>query len=147
MDKKFRAWDKATNRMLADGFHILGETNCFQVIEQKLMEEPLGRLTLDRLGDVEIVQWSGFRDRNGVDIYQGDLIEVERKDDKIIVECKLGTIERQMATGFLVQITGFYFEREDGCQTFPIVKNYCDKNDLDVFNVIGSIFTTPELLK
>jgi hypothetical protein len=88
----------------------------------------------------------GHPDRNGNLIWEGDLIEVERRDDKIVVECKFGTIERQMATGFLCDITGFYFEREDGCQTFPIKKNYKDGHDHQLFSVIGNVFDNPELL-
>jgi len=144
---KFRAWDTATNRMLVTGFNLLGEVTCFDIVSQKLMEEPLGRTTLDRIGDVEIMQFTGLKDRNSKEIYEGDIISVEREHDTILVECKFGTIERQMATGFLVDITGFYFERGDGCQTFPIKRNYKGVHDLEVFEVVGNIHETPELLE
>lgn len=75
MDKKFRAYDKATNRMLVEGFHILGEVNCFQIIEQKLMEESLGKYTLERIRDVEIMEWTGFLDKKVQDIYEGDILK------------------------------------------------------------------------
>lgn len=86
----------------------------------------------------------GYDDKNFKGIFQGDLIEVEREKDTIVVECKFGTIERQMATGFLCDITGFYFEREDGCQTFAIKKNYKGGHDHKLFFVIGNIHDNPK---
>lgn len=92
-------------------------------------------------------QYMGFQDKHGNRIYEGDIIQVQRQEDTIIVECKFGTITRQMATGWLVDITGFYFEREDGAQTFPIKTNYAGKHDFELFTVIGNIHEHPQLLQ
>ena len=140
MEIKFRAFDKksgimhydyAVNNLTDGGFNIafFHESSPLYMAQWELM------------------QWSTWKDKGGTDIYAGDLIAVERESDTIIVECKFGTIERQMATVFLVDITGFYLERNDGCQTFPIKRNYKGIHDLDVFTVIGNIYENPGLLQ
>lgn len=140
MEIKFRAFDKrsqimhydyAVNNLMDGGINVVffHESSPLYMAEWVLM------------------QWSTWNDKNGTNIYAGDLIEVERQYDKIIVECKFGTIERQMATGFLVDITGFYLERNDGCQTFPIKRNYKGVHDLDVFTVIGNRYEQPQFLQ
>lgn len=130
-----------------DKVWIIGYLSYPDAINAKIDDENVGFLGYDEF-EVEVStigQSSGLKDKNGKEIFEGDYISVERKDDNIIVECKFGTIERQMGTGFLCDITGFYFEREDGCQTFPIKKNYKDVHDLQVFSVIGNIHDNPEL--
>lgn len=70
----FRAFDKATNRMIAQDFTILGEVNCFQLIEQELMKNSIGKSTLERIGDVVIMQYTGKKDKNNTRIYQSDIV-------------------------------------------------------------------------
>lgn len=81
---KFRAWDGATNRMLETGFHVLGEVTAFGIIEQRLMEYPLGKTTLERIGDVVLMQFVGLKDRNGNDVYHKDYVLSGKK--RFVVE-------------------------------------------------------------
>lgn len=94
----------------------------------------------------------GRPDKNGVKIYQGDIIELINDEGvPIRVLCEYGTVQRRIVAGNgvanLCDITGFYFRTETGHNTFPIFENYLGKNDVEIFEVIGNIIDNPELFK
>lgn len=94
-----------------------------------------------------IGQFTELYDRNGKEIYEGDIINLINEDgDSINVVCEFGTARRKIFQN-VVDITGFYFKLSDGSKTFPIVCNYLGEHDLDLFEVIGNIYENPELLE
>lgn len=82
--------------------------------------------------------FSGFKDKNGTEIFQGDKIRVYLEDDDLEVVCCFGSAIRQIFENE-VEIMGFYFELDGGKKTFPITNNYAGKHDTQVFEVIGNI--------
>ena len=80
---KFRAWDKVAKKFLhpwPDGFHILGETTCFDMIGMQLKERNPEKTVLEMLNDVEIMQFTGLLDKHGTEIYEGDIVKINKNE-------------------------------------------------------------------
>lgn len=97
--------------------------------------------------DNTVGQYTGLKDRNGREIYEGDIINLTNTAGvSINVVCEFGTARRVIFEN-TVDITGCYFKLSNGEKTFPIVSNYAGKHDLDLFEIIGNIYENPELLE
>lgn len=132
---KFRAWDADRNRMVYD-FNAIGfpEYELLQTDTQRLMcgnymdngdwQEP------------ELMQYTGLKDKNGKEIYEGDYLTCDKDGFTGVVE-------------YQVQIPGFwlYSHREKLYREFKSIGAYGDENGIQIdVEIIGNIYECPTLL-
>lgn len=113
---KFRVWCKRINKMVS----------------------PQYAASLDEDGTMNIspfhilMQWTGLKDKNEVDVYEGDIVQNNSRRSQVL-DHKISKIVYRIK-GFWVEDESFGWEGE----------NLWDWNELEV---IGNIYQNPELLK
>jgi len=128
---KFRAWDKVSKKFLhpwPNGFHILGETTCFDLIGMQLKERSPEKTTLEMLNDVIITQFLEKKDCKAKEICEGDRVEFETET---------GTV-----TGII------FMDTEAGCWSIDYGNGKGDSVyaiGCNTLTVIGNVFENPEL--
>lgn len=127
---KFRAWHKEKKKMLSYG--ELFNIDCSG-------EYPFLALAAGHYEDcieplkVELMQYTGLQDTNGVDIYEGDIINAEYRNEWS-VEKIYGNVMFSDNGCFYLSVT------ENEGVIFPLL---CE----DTIEVIGNIYENPELLE
>jgi uncharacterized phage protein (TIGR01671 family) len=110
---KFRAWDKETKKIYIVNSLTLDFHYC-DLWDGNLNSEGIAR----NWDEVELMQYTGLKDKNGKEIYEGDIVKYKDKltlDEHII-------------------------EFENGRFGYPMA-------DYKFYEVIGNIYESPELLK
>jgi uncharacterized phage protein (TIGR01671 family) len=138
---KFRAWDERQKLMHYDFEFIRSGTSengsdwiVFKSDKNKLSDEPHPFNNPFFEQQLNIMQFTGLKDEEGVEIFEGDIIE---------------TIEQTMSQGDVL-VKGHVIFDQDGCWSldFP---DYGTTTGIGVFidmgmKVIGNIYETPQLL-
>lgn len=149
MMPKFRAWDNAVNKM----WNV--ETIYIEDEWVKVNDGSIYGITKDLVRDYVLMQSTGLKDKNGVEIYEGDIIEFEDEsfcypfDDEAIVE----TINR--AQVIIDKVKGIFLENFM-VKDSTIAKEYKYYYDLPtsektIFfkecSVVGNVFEDENLLE
>jgi uncharacterized phage protein (TIGR01671 family) len=114
---KFRAWDKKEKRMLpVDAVNFFNKS----IVSNRARGEHSG----GQLGfiEVELMQYTGLKDKNGKEIYEGDIIKSGNGALGVVKWRHFG-FEQDM-----IKTLGWWVIQEDG-------------------EVIGNIYENPELLE
>ena len=133
-DIKFRAWDKQTKRLYqVQTLQFYGTNNTVDACWTNGVdfdgESTLGEPELNNLHNLELMQYTGMKDVNGVEIYEGDIIreDIEKDGPPIIVS--------------VVWEEGAFYGKERTHNPEYIAKEFLNGK------VIGNIYENQELLE
>jgi uncharacterized phage protein (TIGR01671 family) len=132
---KFRAWDKIKNEMCMVTELGFDSDSNFEVWEAILSNRHASSpCTKNDTGNSYIMQYTGLKDKNGKEIYEGDIVQRE-----YFVMCKEQEYKRGKIIGnSIISFTDGSFL----CGDFPLYDT-----PLSILKVIGNIYENPELLK
>lgn len=124
---KFRAWDKRNNRMYFGWGCYTDQSNIQHVITD----------TGERVSG-ELMQFTGLLDKNGKDIYEGDIVKYNSKTKESRSENWVGPIVIEWRP----EEAKFDFKDKNSDSGWSIFGlHYCS------YEIIGNIYENPELLK
>ena len=130
---KFRAWNKKEKYMeIADDLQMFSNDLSIGIPSKDYFL---------RKDDVELMQYTGLNDKNGKEIYEGDIVKIYGHCfDFGFKQEEIGQIK------FIHGAFGFYREKSKNEYCFNNLETEEAYGELDYYEVIGNIYDNPELL-
>lgn len=117
---KYRAWDKEKKKMITDDLFISSDGDVYELANTNY-DTP--HTEIERLGNIILMQSTGLKDKNGVEIFEGDVL-VEGYGFYLVT--------------WLKEESRFMLTAEDFCLPMTSARN---------MKVCGNKYANPELLK
>ena len=154
---KFRTWDKKNKEMYYIGQEFDDEYGCAPYLEINKNGEwywewgdASDEFDLDNKIGI-LMQYTGLKDKNGKEIYEGDIVkgtwsdysEKERPDlwTTMVIKFGEGEVDASDYEEYSIDIIGFYTEYLSGCDTRPSSILFYKK-----LEIIGNIHENKDLL-
>ena len=130
MKLKFRAWHRELGRMM------LIKNMWFQddkVEELELNDTVMNDFITAYPDEIELMQSTGFKDKNGKEIFEGDIVRQVRTQP---------ITENETITGVVIMIEGAWLIMNDCEQLASYLWSETDENE-----IIGNVYENTELLE
>ena len=143
-EHKYRAWDKQQQCMIAVSNLHFGDDGSGRTITLQY-KSPDGYTKFLVMGEnAELMQYTGLKDREGIEIYEGDIVRSHRHNFDLIVKWCDGKRENLGNCVGWVLHDGYYTVEFTAYLAAHEIK---DKEEYLNASVLGNIYEHSELLK
>ncbi|MGX7135982.1 YopX family protein [Enterococcus thailandicus] len=143
MIPKFRAWDEP-NKIMRSNDEIVMWSGQVYINEKKELDSKIkGFSCLPK----HLMQSTGLKDKNSVEIFEGDVVRSFSNINRISAPHLTKTIEPTYNNKIVIYSNGAFVLSDDGKREYAGVLNHCAGAMAKDLEVIGNIYENSDLLE